>query len=99
MRGRNDGSCEKKEFVGGAGQYLKMGTGAFSSLSGVQFGSTTLSGGDLNAQFNPSISVGKLTGPLPHKSSTMGTDNALTSWQKQGALPHSTKTQESTYRF
>lgn len=95
-------SCdERKEFAGGAGagQYLQMGSGAFNSLSGVQFGSTTLSGGDLNARFDPSISVGKLTGPLPYKSSTMGTDNALTSWRKQGALPHSAKTSQSTYQF
>ena len=89
---RNSGSPEKREFAGGAL------ANAYASLSRSQFGSTTLSGGDLNAVIPSVISVGQLTGPLPHKSSTMGTDKTLTSWRKSGVLPLSSRTSQSTFQ-
>lgn len=64
-----------------------------------QFGSTTMSGEPLNQTIPTSISVGKLTGPLPHKSSTMGTEGAISAWRKQGPLPFSSKTSKSTFDF
>lgn len=90
---RNDGQHEKREFAGGAL------ANAYASLSRSQFGSTTLSGGDLNAAIPATLTVGQLTGPLPHKSSTAGTDKTLTSWRKSGVLPHSARTSQSTFQM
>lgn len=93
------GAERRQEFKQGASQYLQMGTGPFSSLSRIQFGSTSLSGKDLNAKFDNSITLGKLTGPLPHSSTTVGTYGQLTSWTKNGPLPFTSETAGTTFSF
>lgn len=94
----NEVSADKSTFAHAASQPLTPRAG-FSPLSLSQFGSKTLAGDDLNKVDPSEITVGKLTGPLPHKSSTMGTEATITSWRKSGVLPHSTKTSQSTFGF
>lgn len=84
-----------------ASQFMQMGNGRFNSLSSIQFGSTSLTGRDLNIPANQGaeIAVGDAQAPLPMKQDTMGSNNAVSAWQKRNLMPHSKRTQGSTFSF
>lgn len=85
----------------GASQFLGMGTGAFNSLSRIQFGSTSLGGRDLNSTYKgPEIGVGEVGGtPLPLTHGTFGSANAAMAWRQHALMPLTNRTLGSTFRF
>lgn len=85
----------------GASQFLNMGNGAFNSLSHIQFGSTSLSGQNLNSTYRgPELGVGEVGGtPLPMKNSTFGSANLAMAWRPHTLMPLTERTFGSTIRF
>ena len=86
----------------GANQHLRMGSGAFNSLSQIQFGSSSLTGRNLNAAAfeGPELNVGDVQGGvLPIKADTWGTNNIAMSWRTHASLPYSSRTRGSTFTF
>lgn len=85
----------------GANQFMQMGGGAFNSLSHLQFGSTSLSGRNLNA---PAAQGAELTphefgSPLPMMKNTFGSAQEAMAWRQHGLLPLNSQTFGSTFHF